>query len=267
MVEVQKAGIESPVLRLRRQAGITQRELAAATDVHQSIVAGLEAGVIAIDEDAELKGQVDELFTKLSEWSGLEKNELLRQQIEFSNAVAAEVTERFTEKMKEFVTEALRQETYEKYFGPQPLSDEIVEIIGDCLDDPEQSPVKILREYAQISQRQLAIAAGVSQTAVARIEAGELGLGAKVLFSNSWFDSLGNGVMVGERLLRFLTDALASDCQDKKVKEKLTLYIHGAQEVFREGFPERAKAKVTEAMSKLKKSSKGGGNIASEEPE
>ncbi|MBC7341784.1 MAG: helix-turn-helix domain-containing protein [Clostridia bacterium] len=267
MVEVQKAGIESPVLRLRKQAGITQRELAAAADVHPSIVAGLEAGVVAIEEDAEIRGKVDELFTKLSEWSDLDKNELLRQQIEFNRAVARELAERFAEKMKEFVAEALRRGAYEDYFGPQPLTDEIVEVLRDCLDDPAESPVRILREYAQISQRQLAIAAGVSQTAVARIEAGELGLGDPDSDFDGWYDFLGNSVMVGEKLLRFLVDALASECNDKKVKEKLALYIHSAQEVFREGFSERAKAKVIEAMSKLKTLGKDGKKIGAGKPE
>lgn len=180
--------------------------------------------------------------------------------------MARELAKRFTEKMKEFVAEALRRGAYEEHFGPQPLTDEIVEILGDCLDDPEQSPVKILREYAQISQRQLAMAAGVSQTAVARIEAGELGLGDLDTFLGGRFDSLGNSVVVGEKLLRFLVDALASECQDKKVKEKLALYIHSAQEVFREGFSERARAKVAEAMARLGKLGKCNEEMAAEEP-
>lgn len=251
-MEAQKVGIESPVRKLRKETGITQRELAVATGVHQSIVAGLEAGVIAIEEDAEIQGKINELFTKLSEWSGIDKNELLRQQIEYSRAVADGLAEKFADKMKKFVAEKLREGAWEKHFGPQPLTREIVEIIRDCIWDDE-SPVKILREYAQISQRQLAIAAGVSQTVVARIEAGELSLG------NCWsYDSLGlgSGIYAGEKLLRFLVDAIASECEDRELKEQLAGYICSAQENFMEGFAKRAKAKVMETMAKLRKGGK-----------
>lgn len=163
---------ENPVKKLRTEVGISQRQLADAVGVNHTLIANIEMNLIEISEDdEELKSKVSLVFDKLAEWSGRPKEELLREQ--------AMCTKEKLISVRELVKQSIH-DVCENLIGPEPwhrpeIENLIHEVEKHCLFGENcRSPLKFFRIEGNLTQRQIAQAAEVSQPLIARIEAGEL---------------------------------------------------------------------------------------------
>ena len=184
---------QSPVKALREKIGVSQRELADALDDHYALIVNLESSLIDVTEDdEETKSTISEVFSRLSEYSGIPKSQLLEQQIQTTNNQKISIKERVMEQISMLM---------DKMIGTKQISSDIEydrfleELEKACSSDDyslllfysdpdggsscpsiDKSPISVIREEAGITQRQYAQAANVSQALIARIESGELPL-------------------------------------------------------------------------------------------
>ena len=228
------AKVESPVKELRNKIGVSQRELADALDVHHTLIANLEANIVSVDEeDEETKAKVTNIFEKLAEYSGIPKGELLKQQAQC------------TKQAQEAVYETTKNQLFlaaEKFDGVQNLSHEgefekFVGKLEDLCKSNCKSPLYVIRSQTDITQRQLAQAADVSQTVVARIELGELDF---------------EGLNTGFKVFELIAEGLGLPDIDHPHHEPLYEALNRCQKLFKECNSKRAKDKVESAFKKMK---------------
>jgi len=245
---IKLAKVESPVKELRNKIGVSQRELADALGVHHTLVANIEANIVSVDEeDDETKAKVTKIFEKLAEYSGIPKGELLKQQAQC------------TKQAQEAVYESIKNQIFlaaEELVEAQNLSHEgefemFVDKLEGLCESNCKSPLYVIRSQTGITQRQLAQAAGVSQTVVARIELGELGF---------------EGLNTGFKVFELIAEGLGLPDIDHPHHEPLYEALNRCQKIFKECNSKRAKDKVESAFKKLKVNS-GGKNKNSEAPE
>jgi len=243
MEEIKKKNIdESPVKQLREKAGVTQRQMADALEVHHSLIASLEAGVIELDdEDLVVKNKVRKVFETLAEWTGMSKQELINNQIKFTNMNAM--------RLKSLVREQLRKWVALQWGGSEQLADEeevkiLLELMYVECEEKCISPVTWFRENASITQRQLALATGVSQTFIARLELGEVEL---------------FGPKTGSKVLEFICEALLSHENDP-LYDELYSGIYECQQDYIKNVAKQSKDKVKNALQNLREKDKDNKN-------
>lgn len=256
----------SPVKELREKIGVSQRELADALGVHHALIANLELSMIdVVEDDEETQSKVNVVFDRLSEHTGIPKNQLFEQQALSTKNQKVSIKERAVEQLTMFV---------DKMIGKNQISNEaeydsfIAEIEKACssddygqllfYSDPEgssscptvgKSPISVIREEAGITQRQYAQATGVSQTLIARIESGDLSLkGPK-----------------GEQVMSIIFESLIippyeesrEDCFDPN---ELYAKLIDLQKRYMDLVVKRNKDKVAHAFKKLKDEKEQGEN-------
>lgn len=252
----------SPVKELREKINVSQRELADALEVHHALIANLEANLINITEDdAETISKVNIIFEKLAKHSGIPKEKLIAMQSACTKQQQITVRERVIEQLNAVV---------EKLIGYKQIDSEdefyafIRELNLACQrnkNNPSpyssRSPINYLREESGITQRQLAQAAEVSQTFIARLEAGELSLAGL------------NGRKLTNLIMESLNipeyDENSDECFDPDELYEELINSHGE---YMEIVAEKNKEKVERAFMKLnaKKNESGhSGNQAKEE--
>ncbi len=229
----------SPVKELRTKIGVSQRELADAIGVHHSLIANLEANLINIDEeDEETKSKVGTIFEKLAEYSGISFEKLVKKQAQCTQEQQAAIAEMVSEQISSVA---------EQWGGSRDLSDpDEVEVFSDRLKDycitQRKSPIYFIREKGEITQRQLAQAAEVSQTMIARVESGELSL---------------FGPSTGHQLLEFVLGGLGRpDMLAPDYDELYDLFCQ-CQEEFGEYKKRQNREKVEAAFAELRRKAKG----------
>lgn len=232
----------NPVKDLRMKIGVSQRELADALGVHHSLIANLEMNLIDIsEEDEETKSKVRAVFEKLAEYSGITIEKLLRQQAQCTQEQQIAIADTVTEQIGSVA---------EQWGGSRDLNDAadvetFIGLLEDYCVDECKSPVYFIREKGEITQRQLAQAADVSQTLVARIESGELNL---------------FGPSTGHKLLEFILKGLGRpDMLDPYYDKLYDAFCH-CQNEFITCNKKQARKKVEAAFGEFRKNAKGSDN-------
>ncbi len=188
---MEKKITESPIRTIRIKAGVSQAQMADALEVQRSVIAGLEAGIIRFDEeDVLIESKIGKLFEFLSDWSSIPKKELIKKQTEYTRQNNEKILEKAVEKIQNYITQQMRTPFTEQKSGSENSKGEeldwLIKSLGVACKENCISPVRWFRDKAQMTQRQLALVAGIPQTFVARLELGEVDLpdldnGSKVL--------------------------------------------------------------------------------------
>jgi predicted transcriptional regulator len=238
---------KSPIKELREKIGISQRELADTLGVHHSYIANLENNLINIEEedeeDDETQTRLLDIFEQLAEWSGESAEELIRKQNEATRETVESMKAEVSSKINQQVMQQISQIAEDLGVSRDMSEDEAAYLIdigfissGSMVDT--KSPIKMIRDWAGITQRQLAQAADVSQAYIARVERGELAL---------------SGPNTGLRLVNFIIEALGVTDLDSPAYDTLFHQLLELQEKFIEMNKARTKVKVKAAFEKLKK--------------
>lgn len=212
----------SPVKELRERIGVSQRELADAMGVHHALIANLEMNMIDIKgEDEETQSKVNMVFDKLSEYSGMSKEELIERQSINTKTQQKNIRELVKGQIGKVVEDILLTTKITNFEEYEQFKHELE--MACKAGDYYRSPLKVFRDDGGITQRQFSQAADVSQTLIARIELGELSLGGpngrKII--DLILDGLGIYDAEDDNLMDFyeVIDDLHNEYM-KKVKEK-----------------------------------------------
>ena len=232
--------IISPVKELREKIGVSQRELADALNVHHSFIANLEANQIDVSaDDEELQKKIKQLFEGLSNYAGIPKDELImKQMLSNKNQLKSDkikVMEQFGYAIEKMIGKK-RVSTEEEFYGFIDELEQCCHQEGYC-----NSPLKVIRQAGDITQRELAQAAGVSQTLIARIELGEISLSGPY----------------GHRIVSLIEQSLdiqEIDKRDWETYESDDLYdaINRCQNEYMEVIKDKNVLRVKNAFDKLK---------------
>ena len=235
----------SPVKELRERINVSQRELADALGVHHALIANLEANLINITEDdAETISKVNIIFEKLAEHSGIPKEKLIAMQAACTKQQQITVRERVIEQLSAVVEKLVGYKQIDSEDEFYAFTRELNLACQRNKDNPSpyslRSPINYLREESGITQRQLAQAAEVSQTFIARLEAGELSLAGL------------NGRKLTNLIMESLNipeyDENSDECFDPDELYEELINSHGE---YMEVVAERNKEKVERAFKKL----------------
>jgi predicted transcriptional regulator len=230
---------KNPIKELRDSINITQRELADALEVHHSYIANLESNLINFDEEAlGEQSKIKMIFDKLAKWSNQDAAELLEQQRKCTMASIELVTQNAKNSLSRIPEEWINFNEGEHIEQPDELDWFLNELQQRCESGPK-SPITILREAADITQRNFALATGASQAYIARVEKGELSI---------------SGPRTGSRVMIFVIDALASEDEDGHKFDALHESIYDLQENFMKAAKQKSKQNVIAAFEKLSKS-------------
>ena len=228
---------QSPIAEIRKRANISQRDLATGLGVHYSLIASLEAGLLDIAE-TDKDGQVQGVFQAVAEMTGHCALSLIERQEEFTQSTRDGIRDKLVHHIKQTVVEEWSGSVCEELDKEAVLA-MIRGPMRSWCEEYAKSPVRFFREQANVSQRQFALAAGVSQSLVARVEAGQLGL----------YHDPRSGA---GKLTEFLAEIFGGHHGTEVWGELVEMQERFVTEVKRQ-----AKVKVRSALENLKDSSQG----------
>ena len=229
---------KNPIKELRDAINITQRELADALEVHHSYIANLEKNLISFDEeDLNEQSKIKMIFEKLAKWSNQDAAKLLEQQRKCTLASIDLVTQNAKNSLSKVPEEWLNLNEGGHIEQFDELDWFIDELRRQCEAGPK-SPITALREAADITQRNFALATGASQAYIARVEKGELSI---------------SGPRTGSKVMNFMVDALAGDDEEGHKFDALQDSIYDLQESYMKAAKQISKQNVIAAFEKLSK--------------